>query len=1054
MEIKKHTKTEFKVEISESTKIKDVLQFIDVKNDRLCVYINNEYPEEVTEDTELKKGDVVRIQPELQGGDGGGSKFITTLLQVGLLAGSLAVGGLVLNPIGSAILTSGVLVGGSLVILGITSLFNRGLDQEQDIDSAQIPNYGLSGGKNRARTLKPLPIVMGEIRINPDISARPYNEPIGGTEITSEVPAWLNVGPPVYTFDSTTMTSSDTANFAGQDFNFNYFTVNYPDNYLRVDEFDYYNTLQEAKDADEAQLGDSICFTYVYITNAVINPLATRDKFVLWSDLVANGASATFIDPAPGTTQDANGYVFELIEQTYVLPKMALKQIFNYGFGDLTIDQERIGNTLASSYQEYNEYRNTETVTNYPLAQVEPDILGAGGYPTFTPTTDVNGNVYTIQGSIMEGTTDTVAPFDNWVVRESPENTFAIMLDISGTQYKTNTSVPGGVEAIDRYFDFQYSDDNVTWNDFDNDLDGLTLPGPNYGLIPFATVSNKYTNVIFQNSLPPNKYWVRFRKVDPEDTDDKTVCKMSVDQIRFYVEDEDYNYLPQNRQGVTIEASAQLNGSLDTFSARVRAKCWAWDGVSSYTWDFTENPADWYLYFLRGGFVNQSANGSFVYPFSPTVGWVNSADHPDNERHLWGGGVSDSRIDFDSIQQWWNYCDSENLTFNAVLDNSKNVLEIFQDICSVGRGSPSKSNGKWGVIWEDIQQPVAVFTPDNIIEDSFRIIYNNQRNPDIIEVNFLDSSNNYEQSRVETIVPTVINPIERSTFTAWGVTNQAQAQRTSNLLAARILYNKRTIEFSTDAEGLIVSRGDVVILSHDLTQWGYSGRITDIETDGVNVISFGTSCEIDDSITNVTIRNVYNQITTYACTESGGRILLSDPWPIDQAPFYIDQNGTENPASIFPGTQVDDWIYTAGNVATPGKRVRIKEITVVNSNEVKLTCIDEEEAYYTYDTAGSLPPFTPAPDYERIKAIASNPNVVYEGPKQIVSWELSGCDAVSIMISVNGGAFVPLISGGATIYSNFVELFYSAGDNINMIITPVYVDSPFDVQSATLGFTV
>ena len=1054
MEILNKNKNTVTVKITENSKIKDIVSFLDVKENRLCIFINNKYPEQLDLDYEVKKDDIVRIYPELQGGNGQGAKIASTVVQIGALVATAGLAGS-LTGINLALAATGVLVGSTFIIAGIQSLARRS-EERNDQDKTEIPNYGLSSGRNSARVLQPLPIVFGTIRINPDISSKPYNEPTERTIANSvDIPSWGIAGTP-YDFDHTIFTGFWSDTIGGDFFQGTSLTVFTPiDNYIRlgVGGNPYHPTLEEAQDNPTPSIGDQVAETWVWVDNALANPPIARERFVLWSDLQANGIGATFIDPLPGTTVTATTYEFDEISQEFVLPQRSLKQIFNYGYGDLTISGERIGNTDASIYEEYNEYINTETITSYPLSQVEPDILGAGGYPVFTPTTEVNGNVYSVDGNVMKGTDDPSLN-DNWVYRESPENTFAIMLDMSGSQYRPNSNVPQGVQAITRKYEFQYREvGTATWFDIDNDLDGITAFG-GVCTLSIATVSQKYENVIFQNGLTPSKYEVRFRKYSPDDTDGLTVCEMQIEQVRFYVSDTSNNYIAQNRQGVSIQASAKINGTLDNYSALVQAKCWKYDGVSAYTWDFSDNPADWYLYFLRGAFENTSANGTLLYPFSPTTGWVNSADHPDNGEQIFGGGVSDSQIDFDSIQAWWNYCDSEGLTFNAVLNSNKNVLTVLQEIASVGRGSPNMTIGKWGVIWEDQSLPVAVFTPDNIIKDSFKVTYNNIENPDIIEVEYVDENNDYVFSTVEQTVPTVANALERQKISAWGVTNESQAQRFANLLVARILFNKRLVEFSTDAEGLIVSRGDVIIVSHDVTQWGFFGRITDIEHDGVNVVSFGVSCQLDEQVTYVALRNIYNQINTYECSVSNNRIILIDTWSLTDAPYYIDQVQTINNLSTYPNSYCHDWIFTAGDVETPGKKMRIVEVSARSTNDISIKAIDEEDAYYTYDVDGPLPPFAPPANPERIKARVYNSNVILENNLQNISWEKDGCDAVSIMISVNGGAYIPLISSGATIYANYVELYYSTGDNISMIITPVYVDSPYDVQSESLSFTV
>ena len=604
---------------------------------------------------------------------------------------------------------------------------------------------------------------------------------------------------------------------------------------------------------------------------------------------------------------------------------------------------------------------------------------------------------------------------------------------------------------MSREFQFQYREVGGSWINF---TQGMWSIFYNPFVINAVTLNNVYRETLYVDNLSPGNYEVRARKIDQDENDKDNVCEIYFKRVRFYQKDETYNYIAQNRQSIIVNSSAQIYGTLDRLSSLVSAKTWAWDGTS-YTWQETSNPADWYLYFARGGFINTESDGSFSYPYSPTIGWQNNADHPDNGERLFGAGKSDSQIDFDSIQAWWQFCDDKDLTFNALLDSKRNPLDVLYEIASVGRASVTYTNGKLGVVWEDANQPVvAMFTPDNIIKDSFSINYLNQRLTDKIIGQYIDANEEYSAQVVEAVVPGVTNPIEETNLVLWGVTNEDQAQRAVNLIAARQLYQKRNITFSTDAEGMMFSKGDVVYLSHDVSQWGYSGRITDLEHNGTNIVNFGVTANVDDSTTTVNIRDIHNVITSYSCTVTNNRIYLTSPWPLANAPFYLNQIGTiTNPLSIFQGSYPDDFIILAGNVATPGKKARIYEIRARSMNLLDMVCIDEENAMYAHEYDNT---YVAPDDPGRIKAVVSNGGFIkVKSGEGYITWDRDGCEAVSILISVNGGPSVPFIdNNSATIYSNQAWLYYGDGTNITAIISPVVVDTPFESISETVSFTI
>ena len=1055
----KKTDLETIVRVERGTTIDQLLKDLKVKEEKLCIFINDNFYRTLKLDHFLQRGDLVKITPELSGGRGGGVKIATTLIGIGAIVASGGIGGGALVGTKLAVARAGILIGAQFLIFGIQRIFGQ-RRQDDSIEASNTPNYGLDAGSNRARVLEPLPIVMGEFRINPDISSKPYNEGLDSENVVygvfggSGVGAWTDSSS---TTDYTNFLGTGSVTVGGQDFQFEHRvatgTPDIWDRRLPSLSAPYRSTLEEAQQVPMASDGDRVNLTYVWITASFINPIAAREKYVAWGDLLANGVGATFLDPTSGTELDVpESFLFDDDFFT-AYPKITkgLKQIFNYGYGDLSIDQHRIGNTVASEYIEYNGYFNTETTTNFPLAQVQPNLLGTShANPAWT--TQVNGNVYTVDGGELVGT-DNPSANDNWIYRESPDNVFCIQVDVSGTLLRRNPNVqPTGAELLQRQFDFEWSDDGSTWNTFDQAVHNLSLDGT----LSLATFSEKYENTYWQNNLTPAKYFVRCRKRDPDETDINNICQMFVDQIRFYKSDSSQLYECQNRIGVSIEASAQLNGTLDTFSSRVRARCWAYDGVSGYTWSFSQNPADWFLYFARGGFKNTSADGSFVYPFSPTTGWVNSADHPDNGEKLFGAGISDADIDFDAIEEWWEYCDTNNLTFNGVLTTRKNAKDVLEEIARAGRGSPNHTLGKLAVIWEEPTQPVvAVFTPDNILKDSFEISYINQKVPDKIICEFIDRSQDYAQNQVEADMPTVSNIVDIANVQLWGTVFEDEAQRTCNLLVSRNLYNKRLITFRTDAEGLIVSRGDVISISHDMTQWGYSGRIKSMTLFGGVITAIEVDVEVDPLITEINVRTPFNEINQYNVTVSGYWINIdgATPWAEADAPRYLNPQGLENPASAYPNSWHDDFIFLAGFSDNGGKTCRIKEINPINTNEVEIVAIDEELAYYAREFGGA---YVPPPDYELIKSQVFNPGVEFiDVNTQRVWFEKDGCDAVSVMVQVNGGGYNPFISPtGATIFSNFVDFSYSTNDFVEVIISPVVVGVSSDIIHANISFMV
>lgn len=1037
--------------------VKEFLDEFNIKEQRLCVTINDEYKNELTENYILKSGDKVQVIPEFRGGDGESTKIITSVISIAAIVASAGIAAgpaSGLSALQAAGIKTAILVGSTLLIGGIAILSRPGQDDKNDQNKTSSPNYSLTAGSNGVRVNGSLPLIFGQIRAFPDFSAKPYNEYSYSNTAIFEAFQWVN---DVYSDVSSAYTASSSIVVGGVTFNYDLIPAGPVNDFVRYGDIPvtYYSTRSLAEQTVPPVVGVSfVQFTLVFVTSNSLGDPNFTNVFVPWIDLSNNGINAVPLVTTPlGPNFTASYLRFQYdnsISSLNVLNEV-VKETLNYGYGDLTITDSKIISTDSNEYRNFQNYFSIENQTNWRLLQGEPNFFISSGLITVEKFNYVNGHVDTIDGGLLSNNSEFTYP-NNWVLRKGPvkNNTFAIQLDIEGRIMRSD-SINGGVSPLYREFQFQYREVGGSWINF---TQGMWSIFYNPFVINAVTLNNVYRETLYIDNLSPGNYEVRARKIDQDENDKDNVCEIYFKRVRFYQKDETYNYIAQNRQSIIVNSSAQIYGTLDRLSSLVSAKTWAWDGTS-YTWQETSNPADWYLYFARGGFINTESDGSFSYPYSPTIGWQNNADHPDNGERLFGAGKSDSQIDFDSIQAWWQFCDDKDLTFNALLDSKRNPLDVLYEIASVGRASVTYTNGKLGVVWEDANQPVvAMFTPDNIIKDSFSINYLNQKLTDKIIGQYIDANEEYSAQVVEAVVPGVTNPIEETNLVLWGVTNEDQAQRAVNLIAARQLYQKRNITFSTDAEGMMFSKGDVVYLSHDVSQWGYSGRITDLEHNGTSIVNFGVTANVDDSTTTVNIRDIHNVITSYSCTVANNRIYLTSPWPLANAPFYLNQTGTiTNPLSIFQGSYPDDFIILAGNVATPGKKARIYEIRARSMNLLDMVCIDEENAMFAHEYDNT---YVAPDDPGRIKAVVSNAGFIkVKSGEGYITWDRDGCEAVSILISVNGGPSVPFIdNNSATIYSNQAWLYYGDGTQITAIISPVVVDTPFESISETVSFLI
>ena len=719
-----------------------------------------------------------------------------------------------------------------------------------------------------------------------------------------------------------------------------------------------------------------------------------------------------------------------------------LVQIMNYGFGDLVFSDEKLGDTKITDLVNYHDDYNVKDPFSWYMPNI-PSNYNQIFDRYFT-------NVDAVDGGELNNN-DVFSYPGNHIHRVSPVNCSSFELLLEGILYETDTASGGSISDYSASFDVDARQLLPTVSSWVN-LGQYNLNGTG----DYPCRFKKY----FSPFLSANQIEVRVRKVTPDTNNLVNSPNENIFQkVNFlinFIQDETSNYIAQNRYGIVLAANNQVNGALQKINAMVQSKCWVHDRITNlWSWTTTQNPAFLFLYFARGGFSNFNYDGTASYPDSPTIGWANGVRFGNRER-LWGCGLEDSRIDIDSIIAWANFCDDNDLKFSAVINSQEPCSDVLIKIASVGRASPTWAKGKLSVVIEDgNQEPVAMFTPSNIIKGSFSVSYLTEKTADEVVATYYDENNNYEQMEVRALKPGVLTPEETIRIDFFGITRKDQAQREVNLIAARQLYQIRKIEFETDYEGLVVTRGDLIYLSHDLTQWDYGGRFVELTIDSGFVVKAKIDRSILTTSDKINIRKPDGTFLAFPITlnQDGDEIqIASGLWSAQDAPEIIDQSNLINPQGV-SGSFPEDFIYIVGFSNTSGKVCRIISIQPSSMNRVKITCTDEESAMYAYEFDNTYL----APN-NIDKLVAKVFNVLVEdvsGGKKI-SWQTESSYAVTIDASVNGGLFFPVISN--TGFSHFGNEYIfdnlTSGDFVTVKINPYLVGIPYDQEGAEIAFTM
>ena len=683
----------------------------------------------------------------------------------------------------------------------------------------------------------------------------------------------------------------------------------------------------------------------------------------------------------------------------YIGEDQYLRQVFHLGLSGATFTNWEIGTTPITSYSDYT--------WSYP------DSNGKiNAFP---------GNVDSIAGAALEKSA-------GWISRTTSQNTDSIGIDIEGTLYYANDS--GGLDTTSVLIEIEYKatssstwiqptkltaqgngftigdyenyqalvdnwDYRYTWiqDEWGNWYEGLDWTNEPYyetrtrwvagsgNMLQLSGASQSPRRVTVVLDVTPGEYDVRVRRVTDDSTNSRLQNKTNWSVLKSYQTDT-ASYVGQNRIGISIRASEQLNGVIQQMSVTASAKANYYNG-SAWVYAATSNPAHWFMDFVVG---RKDKNGKLLY----------------------GVGLPTSQIDYVGLASWASFCATEGLTFNSVLDGNQTAADVINGIARAGFASPSWSSGKLGVVWDKRNaSPVAAFGMSNIIKGSFQVSYITEQLAEEIVVRYVNPAKDWNQDEVRVNVPGVTTPTRTSSIDLWGCTSKTMAGKFANYIAAQQYYRTRRITWDCDFEGFVCSRGDVVVLSHDLTQWGYSGRPVSI--DG-NVITLDRKVPRNGSTEYLMLKDPDGSMTTYSVVAGSGE---SNELTLTSTPVF--QSG------YLPLDHM--WFFSP--LATPGKKVKILSVQPTSESRVQIVATDEyPEFYAAWDGTWKEPAdssLLPKPRTPVISNLRFTEQLALLGTGRIVTrvnikWDqkTSQCDKVDVTYRLNGGAPKTITVYGAT----------------------------------------
>lgn len=402
------------------------------------------------------------------------------------------------------------------------------------------------------------------------------------------------------------------------------------------------------------------------------------------------------------------------------------------------------------------------------------------------------------------------------------------------------------------------------------------------------------------------------------------------------------DYLGQSRIGIQIKATGQLNGSLKEIKGRFVARAMpVWDGnawaQATTPENGLSNPGAQILLLARGIYV----------------------DDPFYGRKLIAGlGLPDDQIDLEGLKAFMLHCASNNLRHDAVINDDRSNLDLLNQIARCGLGTFGFFNGKWGVVWAWDKQPLdGVVNMATIKKSTFQVNYELASAADGIIYTYL-SRDTWQQDSIYVYAPgktTMLNPAR---LTGEGITTAEHAAVMARYHLGQSLYQFKDIQYETDLEHLDYQRMSVLALSHDMTQWGFGGRLVGATKDEQGVVVLQLDSPVPDESVHgagtaepfiglrIPGESIYRVFRAVRPSAGSLTLQLQDAWPED---------------ALFPGDDVDNpahdtlWFYDFK--PTPGARVRVAGMQMqAGLGGAQVAVVPESDEFWDYVLNGTYEP--------------------------------------------------------------------------------------------------
>jgi len=441
--------------------------------------------------------------------------------------------------------------------------------------------------------------------------------------------------------------------------------------------------------------------------------------------------------------------------------------------------------------------------------------------------------------------------------------------------------------------------------------------------------------------LTPGQYDIRITRT----SEDSSLQPLKQGDLLLFQIDElktdDLSYPNTALLGLQLLATDQLSGSMPNITSIVKGRKVSVPDVKNGT-----DPVAWDDYYWDGADYRLLADDtllswdgvSFAQRYSANPVWC-LRDFIINSRFGLGEFIASENLDHASLLEMSQYCEErvpdgqggyeKRFRMDVVIDSNNKALDVLIQLCATFNAMPVYSAGGLAFRIDRPTTPTQLFGMGSIVKDSFAQSWKTLKEvPNVIEVQFTDKEKNYQQETIAYIDEELLGsgePMRKSQIRLF-TTRGSYAIRAARYALKVARYINRSVSFKAGIDAVACQAGDVISISHDVPQWGFSGRVQDgstdvlVKLDRAMFIEDGKSYKIQVRFADDTIEERLITSPTGTHAEVSCEAFSQDPQGFD--------------------------VYAIGETNKVKKDFRVVSIQREGKSEVLISALEYNEAVY------------------------------------------------------------------------------------------------------------